>query len=121
MAQRTAHEPELSEGEAVAEFQKAVKDHPDAQSHFNLGSAYYVAHDLEHALPELEETVRLAPDNYHAFYYLGVIYKVRGNKDKARQAFDKILKGGAQTMLKNQATIQLKSLDNSSGDAKLGR
>ncbi len=120
MAQRTAHEPELSEGEAVAEFKKAVKDHPDAQSHFNLGSAYYVAHDLENALPELEETVHLAPDNYHAYYYLGVIYKVRDDKDKARQAFDKVLKGGAQTMLKNQATIQLRAMENSSGDSKQG-
>lgn len=113
MAERTAHEPELTEGEAVAQFQKAVQDHPDAQSHFNLGSAYYVAHDLDHAFPELQEAVALAPDNYHAHYYLGVIYKVRGEKDKARQEFERVLQGSSQTMLKNQATIQLKSLDSS--------
>ncbi len=118
MPPRTAHGPELTEGDAVAEFQKAVKDHPDALSHFNLGSAYYVAHDLEHALPELEETVRLAPDNYHAYYYLGVIYKSKGDKDKARQAFNKVIQDSGQPMLKNQATIQLRSLDGTAGNSK---
>lgn len=112
MAKPTAHEPELTEGEAVTRFEKAAREHPDAQSHFNLGSAYYIAHDLDNALREFQQALELNPGMDHAHYYLGVIYKVRGDAAKARQEFDRVLQGSAHSMLKNQATIQLKSLDN---------
>ncbi len=111
MAVKTAHSPELSESEAIAAFEKAVKEHPDATSHFNLGSAYYAAHNLDSALPEFQEAVALQPDLYHAHYYLGVIWKTKGDQAKARAEFDKVLNSGAQTMLKNQATIQIKAMD----------
>lgn len=111
MAVKTARSPELTESEAVAAFEKAVQEHPDATSHFNLGSAYYAAHNLDAAFKEFVEAVRLQPGLAHAHYYLGVIYKTRGDKDKARAEFDQVLNGGAQTMLKSQATIQLKAMD----------
>ncbi len=111
MADKTARSPELSESEAVAQFEKAVKEHPDATSHFNLGSAYYAAHNLDAALNELQQAVALQPDLYHARYYLGVIWKTKGDRARARAEFDKVLNGGAQTMLKNQATIQIKAME----------
>ncbi len=112
MAEPKAHEPELTEGEAVSRFEQAVKDHPDATSHFNLASAYYAAHFLDAAFTEFQEAVRLDPRLDHAHYYLGVIYKVRGDTDKARQEFEKVLNGGGHAMLKNQANIQLADLKN---------
>ncbi len=108
---KPAHEPELTEGEAVARFEKAAKEHPDAQSHFNLGSAYYIAHKLDDALREFQQALELNPGMDHAHYYLGAIYKAQGDTAKARQEFDHVLHSTAHNMLKNQATIQLKSLD----------
>lgn len=111
MAPRTAHEPELTEGEAVAQFERAVQEHPDATSHFNLGSAYYAAHNLDAAQKEFEQAVSLSPGLDHAHYYLGVIYKTHGEADKARGELQKVLNGGAHMMLKNQAKIQLQALN----------
>ena len=111
MAKPTAHERELTEGEAVKQFERAVKDHPDATSHFNLGSAYYVAHDLDAAFREFQEALALSPGLDHAHYYLGVIYKARGDKDRAREELQKVLNGSGNQLLKNQATIQLKWLN----------
>lgn len=110
MAVKTARSPELTENEAVAQFEKAVQENPDATAHFNLGSAYYAAHNLDGALKELQEAVALQPELYHAHYYLGAIWKTKGDLAKARAEFDKVLNGGAQTMLKSQATIQIKAM-----------
>ncbi len=110
MAEPTAHAPELTEGEAVAQFQKAVKDHPDAKAHFDLGSAYYAAHDYDNALHEFQEALAQSPNIDHAHYYLGAIYKMKGDMDKARQEFDKVMSSGANVMLKNQARIQLQEM-----------
>jgi tetratricopeptide (TPR) repeat protein len=111
MAERTARVPELTEDQAVAQFEKAVKEHSDATSHFNLGSAYYAAHNLDAAFKEFQEAAALQPGLDHAHYYLGVIFKTRSDKDKARAEFNQVINGGANMMLKSQANIQLKSLD----------
>ncbi|MGE5263338.1 MAG: tetratricopeptide repeat protein [Acidobacteriota bacterium] len=110
MAKPTEHEPELTEGEAVTHFEMAVKDHPDATSHFNLGSAFYAAHNLDAAFNEFQSALKLAPGLDHAHYFLGAIYKIRGDADKARQEFETVMNGSGHMMLKNQASIQLKSL-----------
>ncbi len=111
MAEPTAHAPELSEREAVAQYERAVKDSDDARSHFNLGSAYYVAHDLDNAAREFDRALSLQPNLDHAHYYLGVIFKARGDRENARKEFEKVLSSGANMMLKNQATIQLKDMN----------
>ena len=110
MAELTAHAPELTEGEAVAQFEKAVKEHPDALSHFNLASAYYAAHDLDNAFREFQQALQMQPGMDHAHYYLGVIYKTRGEADKARQELEQVIRSSAHMMLKNQAKIQLQAL-----------
>ncbi len=110
MAGPTAHEPELSEREAVAQFERAVKDNGDARAYFNLGTAYYAAHELDNAFREFERAVSLDPNLDHAHYYLGVILKSRGDMENARKEFEKVMNGGAHMMLKNQASIQLKDM-----------
>ncbi len=111
MAPPRVREPELTPREAITKFEKAVQQSPDAMTHFNLGSAYYVAHDLDAALKELQEAVALSPDLDHAHYYLGVIYKSHGEADKARLEFDKVVQGNSNFMLKNQARMQMRELE----------
>ncbi len=110
MPELTAHEPELTEHEAVAQFERAVKENGDARAYFNLGTAYYAAHDLDNAFREFEKALSLQPNLDHAHYYLGVIYKARGDMENARKEFEKVLNSGAHLMLKNQASIQLKAI-----------
>jgi tetratricopeptide (TPR) repeat protein len=115
MAERTAREPELTPREAIAKFEKAVQERNDAEAHFNLGSAYYVAGDLDAAFREFQQTLSMSSGFDHARYYLGAIYKSLGDKEKARQEFDKILNSSANFMLKNQAKLQLQALDGIKG------
>ncbi len=111
MAEPTVREPELTEREAVTHYERAVKENGDARAHFNLGSAYYAAHDLDNAFREFQQAVSLQPGLEHAHYYLGVIYKVRGDRENARKEFEKVLNSSAHMMLKGQATIQMKDLN----------
>ncbi len=106
-----AHAPELTEGEAVSQFKRAVQEHGDAAAHFNLGSAYFVAHDLDHAFTEFQEALAQSPNLDHAHYYLGVIYKARGDSENARKEFQMVVNSNANMMLKSQATIQLKGME----------
>ncbi len=110
MADPTLHAPELTEREAIAFYEKAVEADGSAKAHFDLGSAYFVAHELDNALREFQQALALQSNLDHAHYYVGVILKMRGEKDKARQELEKVLGSGANMMLKNQASIQLKDI-----------
>ncbi len=110
MADPKESKVEWTEHEAIEQFQKAVKDDQDAHAHFNLGSAYYVSHDLDNALREFQEAVARAPNIDHAHYYLGVIYAKHGEYDKSREELNKVLNGSGNSLLKDQAKIQLAAL-----------
>jgi tetratricopeptide (TPR) repeat protein len=108
MADKQVKEPELNPREAVALFERAVKDNPqDAQAHLNLGSGYYAAHDWDAAFREFQQAAALAPSLSHAHYYLGILYAKRGDKDKARQEFEQVLNGNGHPLLKTQAKLQM--------------
>jgi cytochrome c-type biogenesis protein CcmH/NrfG len=47
----------------------------------------YAAGNINKAVAELEEYVRLHPQDKKGFYYLGYAYYKKGNMDKAREAF----------------------------------
>ena len=50
--------------EAIALYQKFLKDFPnDAQTHFNLGTAYQEQNKMNEALQEYKKAVKLAPEN----------------------------------------------------------
>ena len=50
--------------EAIALYQKFLKDFPnDAQTHFNLGTAYQEQNKMNEALQEYKNAVKLAPEN----------------------------------------------------------
>jgi cytochrome c-type biogenesis protein CcmH/NrfG len=111
MADRPAKERELTPREAINMFERAAKENPnDAQAQFNLGSAYYVAANLDAAFDAFQNAVRLSPGLNHVHYYLGVIFATRGDKAKAREELEKVVNGNGHVMLKNQARIQLNAL-----------
>lgn|SRR5574341_822521 len=112
MPDRKTEETELTPHEAIAHFERAAKENPnDARAQLNLGSAYYIAGNLDAALATLKEAVALSPSLDHAHYYLGVIYAKRGDKASAQQELEKVINGNAHIVLKNQARIQLQALD----------
>lgn len=105
-------EPELTPREAIAHFERAARANPrDAQARLNLGSAFYVAGDLDAAFHEFKEAAAISPSLDHAHYYLGVLYARRGDRATARQELEKVLNGSGHMLLKNQAKIQLQWLE----------
>ena len=113
MAEKT-RPTELTPHEAVALFEKTVKENPnDAQAYLNLGSAQYTAGHFDQAFQSFQTAARLAPALAHAHYYLGVLFVRRGDHARAREEFDRVLGGDAHVMLKNQARIQQSALGKS--------
>ena len=51
--------------------------------HYNLGLAWKLKDQLDKAVPEFEEAIRLQPDLADAHYTLGILYWQRGEFDKA--------------------------------------
>ena len=71
--------------EASVEFQSAVDVDPNsAAAHYGLAKAYLGAKDLRHAFWELEETVRLDPDNVEARLRHGEFLLFGKKEDVAR-------------------------------------
>lgn len=104
-------ETELTPHEAVALFEKAVKENPqDAKAQLNLGSAQYAAGHFDPSFDSFQNAARLAPTLAHAHYYLGVLFAKRGDNARAREEFDKVFGGEAHAMLKSQARIQKDAL-----------
>lgn len=102
---------ELTPHEAVEQYGVAVKSNGnDAEAHFNLATAYYVAHDLDNAAREFSEAVRLNDRNFHAHYYLGAVYVRQGQLEQARREWDRVAKEADNWILRAQATTQLKSI-----------
>jgi Flp pilus assembly protein TadD len=112
MADRKIRESDLTPGEALARFEKALKENPnDAIAHFDLASAYYVSGKPDDAFNELQNALAISPGLDHAHYYLGVLYAQRGDKAKARQELEKVVQGSGHMLLKSQAKIRLQTLD----------
>jgi tetratricopeptide (TPR) repeat protein len=55
----------------------------DASLHYNLGLAYKLKDQLDNAVPEFQNAIRLQPDLADAHYTLGVLFWQRGEFDKA--------------------------------------
>lgn len=76
---------------ALRECRKAVELDPEnADARLLLGQILIRQKPAE-ALVELEEAVRLAPNNFEGYYYLGHLYSARGELSKAVDAFSEVL------------------------------
>lgn len=56
------------------------------------GMAYYARRMMDQALQDLSRAVELEPNLYDAHYALGMVYKARGDKTQAEQAFRQVIK-----------------------------
>lgn len=78
----------------VIYFTKWVKDAPDnAYAHHNLGDAYRKTGEMEQAVSEWEEAVRLEPSHSEANNSLGNIHLLQGNYPEAVRRYRIALQG----------------------------
>jgi type IV pilus assembly protein PilF len=62
-----------------------------AQLHIDLGAGYYERGQMDIALDELNEAVKLDPNSANAYNIFGLVYSMLGETAKAEQSFQKAL------------------------------
>ena len=76
--------------EAIETYSTATKLAPNrADTHYNLGVAYYLNGDKNAAIRELEKAIELKPNYTEALHNLGIIYEKIGDTAKAQMYRDK--------------------------------
>ena len=63
----------------------------NASLHYNLGLAYKLKDQLDKAVPEFQNAIRLQPDLADAHYTLGVLFWQKGDFDKATEELQKAI------------------------------
>ena len=97
--------------DAVGEFKRALDVVPDfAEGHNRLGYAYLAQGRLELAIAELTLAVKQAPELATAYQGLGLAY-LSTDKDRARQAFQKVVELSQTSEMAAEAMRQLKQLN----------
>ena len=94
---RAGAEPgSAAEKEAVAELQQAVRLNPGAsQPRVLLGKMLIKRGDAAAAAVQLEEALKLDPEEMSAAYQLAMIYRDRGNTKRAEELAEKVGKARA--------------------------
>lgn len=77
--------------EAFQAFKRSLAVKPQALAHSNLGRIYFEAHQVQAAIAELEEAIRLDPANAIAHNNLGAVYYQQGDYGQAAQQFGQAL------------------------------
>lgn len=76
--------------EAAAQIVRALRLNPKhADSHYWLGKVYLSQDRRDSAVVEFETAVKLEPKHIGAYYQLALLYKRRGDSEKAREAAEK--------------------------------
>jgi tetratricopeptide (TPR) repeat protein len=70
-----------------------------AQDFFNRASAYDFAGDSEHALPDFDQAIKLAPKNAEAYFRRGSIYWLKADHDRAIADFTQAIKADPKRAL----------------------
>jgi tetratricopeptide (TPR) repeat protein len=79
--------------EAIRTYREALKADPKQKSlYYKIARAIHEASSGREALPWYERAAREEPHNAMTFYYLGYLYKDRGQRSRAVQAFRTYLK-----------------------------
>jgi type IV pilus assembly protein PilF len=71
--------------------QAEVSPKERAQLHIDLGAGYYERGQMDVALDELDEAVKLDPNSAKAYNIYGLVYSLLGENAKAEQNFQKAL------------------------------
>lgn len=75
---------------AIGFYQKAIKANPrHTQAHTSLGFLLYRCKQFQEAKKEIDLAIRLSPDTYSNYYYLGKILKEAQDISGALSAFEK--------------------------------
>jgi tetratricopeptide (TPR) repeat protein/DNA-binding winged helix-turn-helix (wHTH) protein len=86
---------------ALATFQKAIDIAPIENAHGNLGMLHYYMGDLDAAIENHLEAVRLAPNDYFPRSNLGDALWAAGRKNDAQRAFEKADRLANEALLVN--------------------
>lgn len=86
---------------------KEIKVSPDVQ----YGVKYYKAANYVGALQHLEKALKTNPNDQLAQYYLANCYVKIGKKEKAKEAYDKVIKANQIPGLVKYADVALKCLE----------
>jgi Flp pilus assembly protein TadD len=72
----------------IRELKAAIAIRPDyAEAHYIVGIGFKQTDDLDTALPELQEAIRLDPSTPGPFNTLGQILRIKGDKQGSAEAF----------------------------------
>jgi tetratricopeptide (TPR) repeat protein len=78
---------------AKASLLQAVEFEPGvAENHFLLGFCYYVDNDFKNALPPLERSRQLKPDNARTYFFLALTWEALARLDEAIASYEQSLK-----------------------------
>jgi protein O-mannosyl-transferase len=76
---------------AIAKFQQAAAQHPNAHTYSQLGMEYGKVGKYPEALEALSTAQRLNPGFAMTYYYLGNIHAIQGNRAQAREDYQRVL------------------------------
>lgn len=69
---------------AAIEYNKSLEENPlVAITHANLGFVYFDQHMLDDSFTHFTKAIEIDPDHANAYYGLGIIYKSKGQAEKA--------------------------------------
>jgi tetratricopeptide (TPR) repeat protein len=101
---------QLNEGsieDTISVLRKAVAMEPSfADSHYELGRALEQAGKVDEAIPEFDKCLQLNPKLFRAQYRLAILYKKRGDAEKANIA----LKAFQQAQKSEDPDLEMKRL-----------
>jgi tetratricopeptide (TPR) repeat protein len=94
--------------EILLALQKAASLKPgDARPHASLGQAYLEAGRSGRAAAELEEALRIDPENTTALFHLGRLYRDQGKPDEARRMIERFEKAKARQREEEGSLVEI--------------
>ncbi len=80
-------------GHALSEYKRALKINPkDAWTYFKIGTTYLKKNQIQNAVESFKTAIGIVPDHGWSYYQLAKIYESQGEKMKAKQMLETILK-----------------------------
>ncbi len=100
--------------QAQACYNKAISFNKDYfPSHYELSRLYFATDRLTLAREEIDEAQQISPDHPGVWLQIGKIEEASGEKNKAVEAFEHLLKLAPGGTFADQATKELKRINNS--------
>jgi tetratricopeptide (TPR) repeat protein len=96
---------------ALDQFKKVVRERPDVpEYHFARGNSYFYLERYDDAAMAFEDVMKRARNHVKAQYSLAVCYEKMGQKDKAKQAWQRYLEIDSNSVWATEARKRLNNL-----------